>query len=354
MDAIKYLALDLHIASITFVLMSAAGRVLEQGCMATSAYEIRKLLKRIRGYVKVTFEEGTVSHWVYEIVKPLAREVVVSNPRHNRYLEEGNKADVIDARKLADLYRTGMLKAVYHGGNGSRGLKELMALYIGMVADATRVMSRLKAVYRSLGIATGRRAIYYEKNRQQWLSRLNQPEKRCRAEMLHRQLDQLMLLRRQAKKEMLRTARTQPGYRILMSIPGLGPIRVAILLAIIVTPHRFAGKRQLWKYSGLSVVSRTSSDFKIINGRAVRLRRKTDTRGLTPDFNHLMKYVLKGAATEAIRREPFASFYRIRIENGIRPELARLIVARKIGTLVIHLWKEGILFDGKVMLQKTA
>ena len=33
MDAIKYLALDLHIATITYVLMGAAGRVLDQGCM---------------------------------------------------------------------------------------------------------------------------------------------------------------------------------------------------------------------------------------------------------------------------------------------------------------------------------
>lgn len=81
MDAIKYLALDLHIATITYVLMNAAGRVLQEGCIATSAYEIRKLLKGIRGYLKVTFEEGTLSQWVYEIVRPVVREVLVSNPR---------------------------------------------------------------------------------------------------------------------------------------------------------------------------------------------------------------------------------------------------------------------------------
>ena len=152
MDVIKYVALDLHIATITYVLMSAAGRVLHQGVIPTTAADIRKLLKSIRGYVKVTFEEGTLAHWVYDIVKPLAKEVVVCNPRRNSYLEEGSKDDRIDAHKLADLYRTGMLKAVYHGGGSSRALKELVALYLAIVSDTTRVMSRLKAVYRGMGI----------------------------------------------------------------------------------------------------------------------------------------------------------------------------------------------------------
>jgi transposase len=354
MDVVKYLALDLHIATITFVLMSAAGRVLQEGIFPTSAAGIRKLIRGIRGQLRVTFEEGSLSQWAYEIIQPLVQQVIVCNPRRNKLLEEGSKGDKVDARKLVELLRSGMLKSVYHGQRGSGLLKELVSLYIGVVSDTTRVMSRLKAVYRSRGIQTGRRAVYYVKNRQEWLNKLDRPGKKQRAEMLHRELDDLMLLRREAKKNMLKAARLESAYRILMSIPGLGPIRVAILLAIVVTPHRFRSKRQFWTYCGLSVVMRTSSDYVIINGRPKRVRRQTDTRGLTRDFNHLLKYVLKGAASEAIRREPFKTFYRIRIEKGISPELARLTVARKIGALIIHLWKEGVLFDETMMLKLTA
>jgi hypothetical protein len=35
--------------------------------------------------------------------------VLVCDPRRNALLKEGNKSDKIDARKLADLLRTGML-----------------------------------------------------------------------------------------------------------------------------------------------------------------------------------------------------------------------------------------------------
>jgi hypothetical protein len=35
----------------------------------------------------------------------------------------------VDARKLADLLRTGMLRPVYHGENGLRTLRELARSY---------------------------------------------------------------------------------------------------------------------------------------------------------------------------------------------------------------------------------
>jgi len=41
--------------------------------------------------------------------------VLVCDPRRNALLKEGNKSDKVDARKLADLLRTGMLRPVYQG-----------------------------------------------------------------------------------------------------------------------------------------------------------------------------------------------------------------------------------------------
>ena len=41
--------------------------------------------------------------------------------------KEGSKSDKVDARKLAELLRSGMLRAVYHGENGLRTLREVGA-----------------------------------------------------------------------------------------------------------------------------------------------------------------------------------------------------------------------------------
>ena len=77
---------------------------------------------------------------------------MVCDPRRNALLKDGNKSDRIDARKLAELLRGKQLKAVYHEENGVRTLKELGRSYRTLTQDLTRVMNRIKALYRSWAI----------------------------------------------------------------------------------------------------------------------------------------------------------------------------------------------------------
>jgi Transposase len=75
--------------------------------------------------LQVTLEEGTCAAWLHDLLKPHVTGVLVCDPRKNALLKSGNKNDRIDARKLADLLRTGLLSPVYHGEAGVRTLKEL-------------------------------------------------------------------------------------------------------------------------------------------------------------------------------------------------------------------------------------
>jgi hypothetical protein len=64
-------------------------------------------------------------------------------------LKDGNKSDRIDARKLAELLYLNKLNPVYHGEHGMRALKELVRSYLTITKDLVRVMTRVKAIYRS-------------------------------------------------------------------------------------------------------------------------------------------------------------------------------------------------------------
>ena len=99
--------------------------------------------------LSVTFEEATWAAWLYDLLKPHVAKLVVCNPRKNALLKDGNKSDRIDARKLAELLYLNKLSPVYHGETGMRMLRELARSYLTIVKDTARVMSRLKAVYRS-------------------------------------------------------------------------------------------------------------------------------------------------------------------------------------------------------------
>jgi transposase len=340
-----YVGMDVHQASIVIVVLNGAGKEVEATVLKTGAAAVRSYLQRLKGRVFVTLEEGTQAQWLYDLVQPLVSEVIVCDPRQNRLLATGNKSDRIDARKLAELLRNGSLKAVDHRDHGVRVLKELVRNYECLVQDTTRVMGRLKAMYRGRAIACKGHEVYRQDRSYKWLSKLREPGAKVRAGFLYEQLAALRPLRQKAKLAMLREARRQAAYRWLLSVPRLGPVSVAQLLAIVGTPHRFRSKRQFWTYVGLAVVTRTSADQEVINGVLRRSRRPVATRGLNRNHNHLLKRVFKTAATSACHSGPFVAAYEARLKRGMDPALARLTIARQIAAITLSLWKRGELFQ---------
>ena len=65
------------------------------------------------------------------------------------------------------------------------------------------------------------------------------------------------------------------------------------------------------------------------------------TRGLNPNHNRRLKAVFKSAALGALKEEEFASYYRGMVSRGMRPEMARLQVARKLASVTLAAWKSG-------------
>ncbi len=169
-----YVGMDVPRASIVLVVLNGAGKIVMQSVIETGAERVRGYLKQLRGKVYVTFEEGTQANWLQEVVRSLVTEVVVCDPRHNKLLQSGNKNERVDAHKLAELLRNGSLRAVYHGDNGVRTLKELVRTYDCLVSDTTRVMNRLKAIFRGRAIACGGHDIYRPDGQGQWLEKLSQ------------------------------------------------------------------------------------------------------------------------------------------------------------------------------------
>ena len=129
-----------------------SGKLIMECLLETKASTIVEFIQGLQGTLSLTFEEGTSAAWLHDLLKPHVSRLVVCDPRKAALLKEGNKSDRIDARKLAELLRTNQLKPVYHGEHGIRTLKELGRSYLTITKDVTRVMNRIKALYRSWAI----------------------------------------------------------------------------------------------------------------------------------------------------------------------------------------------------------
>ena len=343
---VKYIGLDVHKEAITIAVLNGASKLVMESIVETKASTLLDFLHGLRGELHVTLEEGTWAAWLYDVLKPHVREVVVCNPRRNALLKKGSKNDKVDARKLAELLRTGMLRTVYHGENGLRTLRELARSYEAVSKDLGRVMNRVKALYRGWGIPCMGMQVYSRRHREPWLNKILEPGVRRRAELFYQQLDGLQTLRRTVRGELLAESRKHAGVKLLRQVPFIGPMRAAQLVALMQTPHRFRSKRQLWTYSGLAVETHDSGQYRYVDGQLQRSKKPQQVRGLNHNHNHAMKEIFKGAAlSAALRAGPFQDFYEGLLARGMKPELARVTLARKIAAITLTLWKKGECFD---------
>src|SRR6266516_732562 len=343
MDNKKYIGMDVHQATISAAVRDASGKLVMESIVETKAATILEFIQGIHGSLWVTFEEGTSAAWLYDLLHPHVAQVVVCDPRRNALLKAGNKNDRVDARKLSDLLRAGLLTPVYHGQSGVRTLRELARSYLTVAKDGTRVMNRLKGLYRSWAIPCGGDKVYSVRHRNAWLEKLSEPGVRRRAEWLYQQLDILLDLRREARRELLTESQKHPAHQLLREIPRLGPIRVALIIALVQTPHRFRTKRQLWAYCGLALQTRSSGEYRFTGGELQHSKRSPALRGLNVNHNHYLKNLFKSAATHvSTSTDPLGDFYRSLLAKGMKPTMARLTLARKMAAIVLSIWKKAL------------
>src|ERR1700719_959668 len=122
---IKYIGMDVHKEATVIAVLNGSGKQVMETIVETKTSSILQFIHGLRGELHVTWEEGAWAAWLYDLLQPQVEEILVCNPRRNALLKEGSKSDKVDARKLADLLRAGLLRAVYHGENGLRTLQEL-------------------------------------------------------------------------------------------------------------------------------------------------------------------------------------------------------------------------------------
>ena len=175
MNDAKYIGLDVHQATISAAVLDSSGKLIMEAILETKAETILQFINGLRGSLHVTFEEGTCAAWLYALLQPHVTQVLVCDPRKNALLKVGNKSDRIDARKLAELLRSNLLRAVFHEDTGLRTLRELARSYLTMTKDVTRVMRRLKAIYRSWAIPCATKQVYSPRYRAEWLAKSKTP-----------------------------------------------------------------------------------------------------------------------------------------------------------------------------------
>ena len=341
----RYIGGDVHAASVTMSVRSEAGKIVRRDVVETNGSALVGYIKQQPGHVHLCIEESEWSGWLYEILNPHVAEFVVYRPKWR----PGAKSDKLDADDLSDRMRTGKVGVpVYKDRKQFARLREVARSHSMLTRDQARVKTRIKSLYRSRGISCAGDAVYRPSRRDAHVQKLP-PVLQTTALWLGRELDALVVLQEETGKALLRESHRHPIARILETAPGFGPKRAAQLIPIVVTPWRFRSKKQFWSYCGFGILTHTSSDWQ--KGEQGWQRAPvSQTRGLYRSYNHTLKWIFKGAATTVIAhcgRSPLRDHYDGLLENGTKPNLAKLTIARRIAAIVLAMWKAEEKYDPK-------
>jgi hypothetical protein len=292
-------------------------------------------------------KKGTQTQWLHDLLTPVSDCVVVCDRRGES--QQGNKGDRIDSDELSERLRRGDLRSVYHGSPHVADLKELARAYQNVVEDTTRVMLRLKALFRARAIRASGRRLYNPAHRAEWLAKLSHRGARFRAEALYTELIMLLQLRPKVKAAMVAEARRDPSWASLRTIPFLGPV----------------ASRCSWPPSDPVAFPDQKEPVELRRARRkdlyqLRVRHRPRAAGAAPARADDPR---ARQQPQPRREEHLQECCGIRLRTagstpgllsghaGPRagPGLARATLARKLAALTLRLWKKGEPFDPELL-----
>ena len=340
----RYIGLDVHAASTTCAVIDARGKRVRVDVVETNGQALIEFLRMQPGTLRLCLEEGTQAQWLAEILSPHVAQLAVVHVRESR----GPKDDERDALALAEQMRTGKLDTTVYKQVGAFGaLRNLVKTHSMVVQDVVRTQNRIRALFRSRGVPVAGKSVYATKERETWIAKL--PEHaRSAGRLLYAQYEAVNDVRADAEHKLIEESHRHPITRVLETCPGVGPIRAAQIVSVVVTPDRFRKRQQFWSYCGLGLVMRSSSDW-VKNDSGTWARATVNkTRGLNFNHNHMLKQVFKGAATTIITQlpeHPLRADYQRMLDAGTKPNLAKLTLARKVASIVLAMWKHQEGYD---------
>jgi transposase len=320
-----FIGLDAHSRTCSFVVMNVQGHILFRKRVETSEAEVLGVIRSLEGYKALTFEESTLSQWLYVLLKDEVDELVVANPVAITKMSAA-KTDFLDATELADLLRVGRLKSVFHSADERMELRTLISGYEDLVQEIVRTKNRIKALFRQSAIKATGTTIYLNPD---MVKLLPSAAKQEVARALFEQLALLSRQKREVYQERFRkNLRRFAELRLLCSIPAFGVVRANQIVGIVVTPHRFPDKYHFYSYAMLVRHKQVSDDKQYGNKRAFGKGQ--------------LKAIFKSAAVCALRSDnAFRRRYDRMRQAGVADKAARNAVSRALAATMLGVWKSG-------------
>lgn len=329
-----YAGIDLHATNSVVVVIDDADRVLYQKRLRNDLSLILSAVEPYRATVQGIAVESTYNwYWLVDGLMDAGYRVHLAHaPALPQYSGLTHADDQHDAQWLAHLLRLGLLPTGYIYPKTERAVRDLLRKRSQLVRHKTMGVLSLQSLLTRL---TGTRLS---------LPRLRQltpegvqalvpfPE---HVQSVMSSLAVLQCLEQEIRtiEDRVREAgRTQPGYVLLQTVPGIGPILAGTILLETGDIRRFATVGHFASYC------RCVGSEHVSNG-------KRKGAGNTKNGNKYLSWAFIEAAHFAIRYEAVIRTYYQRKQARTHPLVALKAVAHKLARACDHMLCQQVPFD---------
>ena len=249
----EYVGLDVSKEETAFCVKDSSGKVLARGKAPSDPAALFEMLREhCLCPERIVLETGTMSGWLARGLGELGLPVEVIDARraHAVLKLQHNKTDAGDAELLAELARTGFYRAVAVPSEAAREARILLKARGHLVRQRRATENVIRGLLGSLGVR-------FPKGSGKLAGRVRaalvaRPELATTIEPL---LSIVATLKREIERldqEVMARAKSTPACRLLMSVPGVGPVTALAFAATIDDPERFTKSRAVGAYLGLT------------------------------------------------------------------------------------------------------
>lgn len=249
----EYVGFDVSKEETSFCVMDETGKILEQG---KALSDPRSLFEALRAFTlcpeRIVLETGTLSNWLARGLRDFGLPVDVIDARqaHAVMKLQHNKTDTNDAVLLAKIARTEFCPPVTVIDEENQKHRMLIKARLHLVRQKRDTENAIRGFLTSLGIR-------FPKGSGKLAGRVRDALE-TRPDLVT-MIEPLLVTAEMQKKQIRifdqqvnQVAKETVAARLLMSIPGVGPVTALAFAATIGDPGRFAKSRTVGAYIGLT------------------------------------------------------------------------------------------------------
>jgi transposase len=324
--------IDLHKHSITICVLDEARDVLFRQTIPCTRRDA--ILETFRGLdpFQAVIEATASYYWLVELLEPLAKRIVLANPKRLRVIAESTrKTDRIDAYVLAFFLALDMIPQAHQPTPRQRQHRALVRQRQYLQGQVTAIQTKIRRILSDYN--ADRRDLFTIAG----LDYLAKCSLNDSDQLIVKQLtDQWYFLKIQLAalaKRLQQFAKQAPAAEaearaLVASIPGVGPVTTDVVISELGDVRRFSSAKKVCAYAGLVPIVRESAG-------------KRKELSITKEGSGLLRWALIQAAWRVVgqTRRWGATFARLKKRRGAKKAI--VAIARRLLTVIYSILKQG-------------